>query len=420
MTIFISIAAYRDPELLPTILHCIQQARYPNDLRFGICWQHATDEPRPSEFDDRRIRVLDVLWHQSRGTCWARAEIMQLWNNEDWYLQLDSHHRFSPGWDAKLLDHAGMTGVSKPILSTYAAAFNPREPLPKEPHPTQMNFNRFNKDGIALFTPGIIPHWRDLCRPVRARFVSGHFLFAPGGIVSEVPYDPELYFLGEEITFAIRAFTHGYDLFHSHEHIMWHEYTRVSRNKHWDDHVKAQNVEVEWHQRQAVSHQKVRRLLLAPYLGRFGLGTVRTFADYEAYAGLSFQHRVAQDETVRGLEPPNPVAPRDWATALRNWSLRIELDRDALPLEACDNPRLWYVGVHDDERKEIHRRDVTSAELRVLLGSGNARIVIERVFQSATRPVTWTVWPVNAEGGWLAKITGDASGATSTSAASGL
>src|SRR4029077_19460085 len=103
VSIFVSIAAYRDPELMTTIGDCLQRARYPDDLRFGICWQHADDEIAPPDFADRRLHVLDVPWQDSRGACWARAEIMKLWDGEDFFLQLDSHHRFIDGWDAALL-----------------------------------------------------------------------------------------------------------------------------------------------------------------------------------------------------------------------------------------------------------------------------------------------------------------------------
>ncbi len=103
MSIFVSIAAYRDPELVPTIRDCLNRARHPDDLRFGICWQHADDEAMPPEFADPRMRVIDVPWHESRGACWARSEIMQLWDGEDFFLQLDSHHRFVQDWDALLL-----------------------------------------------------------------------------------------------------------------------------------------------------------------------------------------------------------------------------------------------------------------------------------------------------------------------------
>ena len=74
MSIFVSIAAYRDPQLVPTISDCIAHARYPHDLHFGICWQHGPDEP-PPDADGARLRVIDVPWHESRGACWARAEV---------------------------------------------------------------------------------------------------------------------------------------------------------------------------------------------------------------------------------------------------------------------------------------------------------------------------------------------------------
>ena len=38
--IFVSVAAYRDPELLPTLADCLAKAREPDRLRFGICWQY--------------------------------------------------------------------------------------------------------------------------------------------------------------------------------------------------------------------------------------------------------------------------------------------------------------------------------------------------------------------------------------------
>ena len=94
MSIFISIAAYRDSELEPTVADCIAKARYPRELRFGICWQHGPEERPFPLLRDPRVRLLDRDWRVSKGTCWARAEVMHLWNGEDFYLQLDSHHRF--------------------------------------------------------------------------------------------------------------------------------------------------------------------------------------------------------------------------------------------------------------------------------------------------------------------------------------
>jgi len=80
-TIFIQIAAYRDPELIPTIHDCIQNADNPDDLYFGICRQFHNDD----RFDDLKyyknnpnFRIVDIPHLESQGACWARNLIQQL------------------------------------------------------------------------------------------------------------------------------------------------------------------------------------------------------------------------------------------------------------------------------------------------------------------------------------------------------
>ena len=350
MSIFVSIAAYRDPQLEATIRDCIAKARRPEDLHFGICWQRGPEETL-SLPEETHCRIIDVDWRESRGACWARAEIMRLWDGEDYFFQLDSHHRFAPDWDVKLIGYMRRTNSAKPILTTYGTPFTPGENEVLDAEPMRMNFDYFTPQAIALFRPGFIDNWRRLNRPLRARFISAHFLFTIGEFVREVPYDPELYFIGEEISLTIRAFTHGYDLFHPPEPIVWHEYTRAYRPKHWDDHVKEQNVEAEWHQRDAESLAKVQQFLTAPTIGPFACGAVRSFADYEAYAGLSFRHKRAQDYTnvsknlrthrcrptgsrrcARGASSPPSTAPPfpSRHCAIRSfgtWALTMPMDR---------------------------------------------------------------------------------------------
>jgi hypothetical protein len=364
MTIFISIAAYRDPQLAPTIADCLAKAQNPDGLRFGICWQHGPEEPAPQLFEDRRLEVIDVHWRDSRGA----AEVMKLWRGEDHFLQIDSHHRFVGDWDTK---------------------------------------HHFTADGIPSFVPAPVQASTEPTRPLRARFVAAGFLFTIGDFVREVPYDPELYFMGEEITVAIRAFTRGYDLFHPAEHILWHEYTRHNCIKHWDDHVAGKGVERAWHERDTVSRARVARFLAEPFVGTYGCGTVRSFADYEAYAGLSFRHRRAQDETLRGIEPPNPPAEPDWAEQEREWSLRIVVDRSRLAAAATADPSFWYVGAHDSANSELFRQDAGENELRALLSGDRPQIVIDRKFMSNRQPVKWTVWPYSRSQGWLEAVLGD-------------
>jgi hypothetical protein len=401
--VFVSIASYRDPELVPTVRDCLEKARYPDRLRFGVCWQHDGDEQLPDWFGGEQFRVLDVDWRESAGACWARASIMDLWDGEDWYLQLDSHHRFARDWDVVLLDEAARTASERPVLTTYAPAYLPDEPEPVDLTPTRMEFGGFAEDGIPLFKPGFMPDWTARKRPRRARFASAHLLFAPGRFVTDVPYDPDLYFWGEEITLAVRAFTHGYDLFEPSRLIVWHEFTREYRPKHWEDHEAT--AAMPWYERDKISRAKVSRLFAEPLVGRFGLGVERTLADYEAYAGLSFRYRKIQDYTRRNLEPPNPPGDPDWPLRSLVRRVHVLLDRRQLPAEAFIEPPFWYVGFSGSDGTELYREDASGDELAAWVADPEAMIKITRSFEAEAEPVHWTVLP-HGRDGWLAGLSG--------------
>src|SRR5262249_48378437 len=118
--------------------------------------------------------------------------------------------------------------------------------------------------------------WKTLTRPVDADFVSLHFLFADGKFNHEVPFDPEIYFFGDEVVTSLRAFTNGYDLFHPHVILGWHCYDRKSRVPHWDDHR-------DWHVQHQRSLEKMRLLFTGTYRGTFGPGGNRSVRAYEEH-----------------------------------------------------------------------------------------------------------------------------------------
>jgi hypothetical protein len=401
-TLFISIAAYRDMDLAPTIADCLAKACYPERLRFGVCWQHHDDERLPGWLHGAPFRILHVPWRESRGACWARAEIMRLWDGEDWYLQLDSHHRFTVDWDRKLLEQADLTDSPKPVLTTYGASLVCNRASDLAEQVTRIDFDRFTGDGAILTVPAVIDG--STRPPMRARFISAHFLFAPGTFVEDIPYDPELYFTGEEITLAIRAFTHGYHLFHPSRHILWHEYTRAHRPRHWDDHRADRGIETEWHERDAVSRAKVKRFLVHPTVGRYELGSARSFAEYETYAGLSFRHRCVQDYTRSHREPPNPPADPTWPQRVREREVVIEVELDELEPAALEDPEVWCIGIRDSAGVEIHRSDADGAEILRVRTAGGGPLRLVRQFVSEAEPTSWTLVPRSRSKGWLRRV----------------
>src|SRR3954463_15302732 len=127
MSIFVSIAAYCDPVLGFTLARARTAASRPHELHFGILDQTLESLPAstlsllaPSRLTYQRI---DPVF--ARGPCWARALTMALYDGEDWFLQLDSHMDFEPGWDDRLIAQAqallpGRRGV---VISAYPNAF---------------------------------------------------------------------------------------------------------------------------------------------------------------------------------------------------------------------------------------------------------------------------------------------------------
>ncbi|WP_446743908.1 GlcNAc-transferase family protein [Silvibacterium acidisoli] len=399
--IFISIASYRDLQLGPTVEDCLRKAAHPERLRFGICWQHGAEELPLELFSDPNCRVFDIDWRESRGACWARAAIMDLWQGEEWFLQVDSHCRFAPRWDETLLRMAAECGSAKPILSTYATPFTPDANEQLTERPLQMLLQGFSPEGILTLKPGDFNVKPD--RPVRARFVSAGFLFAPGSFVAEVPYNPELYFLGEETALTLRAFTHGYDFFHPPETVIWHDYIRADAKKHWGDH-QAQTSAQPWSQLDEASRAKVRRLMLGEDTGRFGLGAARTLADYEAFSGINLQQQKAQTYTMRGDPPPNPETEPGWEERIYPWIARIVVEGNHLPPQALDDMVQWYIGIHDADGCEIYREDIPAAQIAPLRDQPVVTVICE--FAAETIPVSWTIWPVHGSRGWLRKTTG--------------
>jgi hypothetical protein len=405
-TIFVQIASYRDAELLPTLRDCIAKAAHPENLRFGICWQHDKTESLGKFIADPRFRVISIPYQDSKGVCWARNAIQSLYAGETYTLQLDSHHRFIPGWDSALIEMLQPLDSEKAILTTYAPHYDPRKASPPKSVPWKIAFDKFTPDGRVLTRPSFMENHPKLARPIPARFYSGHFAFTIGAFCEQVKHDPLLYFLGEEITIAVRAFTHGYDLYHPHQVIVWHEYTRKYRRKHWDDH----NAGAEpWHVRDSAAGNRIATLLghqpPTVDLGEFGLGKSRSLSDYEHYAGINFKLRLVQDYTRDDQPPPNPeiYSDDDWETRrLKDFAATVLVRRDKLSL--LKDVDFWYVGLHDKAGIELLRHDMLADSIKQALEDDPVRIDLN--YRSASKAARWTIWPHHASRGWLRKFTG--------------
>ena len=171
-SIFVQIASYRDPELVPTILDMFETATNPENLKICICWQHDDVENLDVISGHPNIHIIDIPYQQSKGACWARNLIQRHYNGERYTLQLDSHHRFVQGWDSILKEMYSQCvdmGSKKPVITTYVPAFDPFEQKENyETTPWRIDFNKFTTEGSLIFMPNPITDHDKLIRPIPA------------------------------------------------------------------------------------------------------------------------------------------------------------------------------------------------------------------------------------------------------------
>lgn len=302
--IFVSVAAFVEPYLEFTLKSAVSTAKHPENLVFGVVDQSIENRREalkalqlPSE-----IRYIHVHPVESRGVCWARSLAQSLFQDEAYYLQIDSHTFFESGWDELLLTELSnlQAHSAKPILSVYPYGFEFEndQPVVKTRVGTHTTLVLRPKPDETLTDEDPVLRFRaehqKIRQPVPGIHLAGGFIFTQGAFVNEVPYDPRLYFHGEEQSLAVRAYTHGWDIFHPPQIPLYHLY-KVPENaysthhwhKDWDE-----KRDYAWHELRTAAVQRLIRLLYKDQnLGAFGLGSVRTLQEFSQFSGIDYLHK---------------------------------------------------------------------------------------------------------------------------------
>lgn len=312
-TIFVQIASYRDVECQHTVKNLFERAANPERVFVGICWQYDPEEdldcfevapPIPDN-----VRISKHHWSESKGVCWARHQTQKLYAGEEYVLMIDSHMRFVESWDTLLIKELGDCNSEKPIISCYPASYTPPYTLQLDTKPTVMKAQPFTAYGDLRCKGVMLGYEPD--KPLKGAFVAGGFIFARGGIINEVPYDPFIYFNEEEVLFSVRLYTHGWDVFSARRQYLYHYYNSGGDAKthplHWEDNK-------EWGKLQDVSRARSNHLLgvtptedmnVLQYIELYDLGKKRSVVEFEAYAGLDFKARLVSEDPPYWVEIQN-------------------------------------------------------------------------------------------------------------------
>ena len=407
-TILVHLPGYRDPELVPTIKDALKNAKYPKRIHFGICRQFNPEDKfdNVDEFrNDSRFKIMDVPFKEAKGLPWARAQINDtLLTNEDYVLQLDSHHRFTKNWDVTLINMHNQKEKKgfKPIIAGYLPSYDPyNDPDGRANVPWQAQFACFYPHGTIFIRPALLSGWENMSEPAPARFLSGHFSFARSQWARDVKHDPDIYFSGEEINLSVRSFTHGYDIFHPHQLVIWHSTMREERSGmlKWDDDSK---MGIDWYNKQEFARKKIRVLFGVEkddsiVFGDYGLGNVRTIVDYEIFAGINFKEKKVQEYTLENKYPPTPT-DSPW---VNSFYYLVTVNRHELP---GNNYSSILIAFDDKDGIGVKSKYIDGQELQNFMRNGKSIHYEEFFTFTGKKPVKMVAWALDKDKGWAERI----------------
>ena len=294
-SIFVQIATYRDLEVTPTILDAIKQSSGNHTINFGVHTVYV-EESEINVPDLPNVKHTSSKAPENIGLGIGRALAHQFYDGEDYYLQCDSHSRFTKNWDEVAMHSVlnyQIQGIHKPLLTMYPANYwypyltakFVEKDFIAPGYLSDISFHenpdQFRATRIPLQTAMPIKN-----NNIFVKSVSGGSIFTVKGFQ---PFNTEIAFYGEEIWLAARAYTHGFDIVVPDEQYMYHLYynhekpAEINKRKLlWSDYP------TEFEALDIISKALIYKTLTEGTTGEMLLGTDRTIAEYGTYAGLDF------------------------------------------------------------------------------------------------------------------------------------
>ena len=308
-SIFVHIAAYRDPEIVPTIRDLYDKAANPKNIYVGVCWQYDSFKGEaPLEAPEgAQVRIANYLASQSQGVGWARYKAQKLYENEDFVLQVDGHTRFAEQWDSFLLTQWQHCGDERAILSCLPAAYDQNTGTLKKAAASNRSPKHFKEDGLLELETIFLKESPET--PVRTVFASPKFIFAPAQLLADVPSDPVVYFGEEEVAVSIRMWSHGWNIYIPPYPPVYHSFNTTGKKRplHWKDNEN-------WSRLQKRGLLRYTALLSeesAQKKAAFGLGQLRSLQEFTEFCGIDLVGRQLNVETsLRTQKAPTPPPPQ--------------------------------------------------------------------------------------------------------------
>ena len=218
--IFVNISSYKDSQLIPTIKDCIEKAKFPENIYFGVSEQ---DDEHNLELDKiSNLKFIFTHFKNGKGQGWHRNQLYKyLYDGQEYCLMIDSHSRFAKNWDEKYI-----TALNSRPHKTILTGFPPHYGFDESYKTyTERKHNTYNipvnigacyeVDGKGVFND----------MPFReTAVVSAANIFSTGEFTQITLYDEYLNPFREQEIICCLAFQYGYKVEVMRDALIWHCY----------------------------------------------------------------------------------------------------------------------------------------------------------------------------------------------------
>lgn len=299
-TIFISVGAYNEPYIKLMLDNCLENAEFPDRVHFGL-WLHNNDDNDLDLSPYANVKSASLNYDSLLGVPPARLNAMGLYDNEDYYLQVDGHMLFEKHWDTKIIEKfEGIREVfEKPIITTYTPWWSM----------TDGCVNFYSNESNASCAPMVLDvessikegypkpkteysDWGDDELYKEHYCISAHFLFTLPSFIEDVLPDPLIMYSGEEMSLAVRAWTRGYRIVTIRNPIAWHlnkfHGDKYEKDRLWDSRNSGKLFQ-HFLRKNQKGMDRAKRILTGDLLGYWGSPTKEALISYEEASGISFE-----------------------------------------------------------------------------------------------------------------------------------
>lgn len=217
MSIYVSIASYEDPGLLKTIQNCLNNAKYPDEIVFGLALMYKT-LPDLSKIKNKKIIHLYDS-DERPGLVNIRNKLKEAFLDEDYFLQIDSHTNFINNWDVELINDLKNIQSKFGKNSLISKRVNPHVGNMEDVDPEFMtnkgvwSYNKKFEHPINSLEYIDVNYDGDNEEYTKTMYACCHFLFADKYFIKNVRFDDVSEFIREEVFLSFLIYIQGFDIY---------------------------------------------------------------------------------------------------------------------------------------------------------------------------------------------------------------